>query len=155
MRVCKALGLVLMLAGPAAAEVDLGAVAACAASHKAAGTVPAPCVAEAMAACHAVPADAPALASACYRDAREVWSQGIAAHMATIRESAPEEIAAIAGVEVKYDLLAGLIQCDRMEALALIGPAEAADIQRQKDGCAATAAGTAYLRLVWRSQGLE
>ncbi|MEX5729539.1 hypothetical protein Ga0609869_002892 [Rhodovulum iodosum] len=158
MRLRTALGLAALLAGPvpaAAAEIDLPAVAACVEAHAAMGDFPAPCLAKTMAECRAIPPDSPALASQCFREARESWFDGIAAHMAEIRKTAPEEIAAIAGIELKYDLMADMTQCDRMEELALVGPGAAEDIQRQKDTCAAAAAGKAYIRLLWRSRNLQ
>ncbi|WP_137700675.1 hypothetical protein [Marimonas lutisalis] len=138
----------------ARAEIDLAAVKACVARHAAEDTLPAPCVAEAMGDCLAMPADAPSLASQCFRSAHDSWSKGIAAHMAHIRDTAPEKIAAIAGIEVKYDLLAGLTQCDRAEELALLGRTPVETIQRDKDRCTAAASGIAYVRLLWRSQDL-
>jgi len=139
---------------PAVAEIALDAAQGCVARHAEDGTIPTDCVAEAMADCLNVPADAPALASQCFRAARADWSAGIAARMQELRATAPERIAAIAGVEVKYDLIAGLTQCDRMEELALIGDRPLDQVQREADGCAATAAGVAYIRLLWRARDL-
>jgi hypothetical protein len=143
----------LLPAGPAAA-VDLSSVEACVEAHAASDTLPAPCVAQAMTECLGTPSDAPALASLCFREARDTWSEGIAARMARLKAAAPEEIAAIAGIEVKYDLLGGLLQCDRGEELALVGSGALEEIQRQKDQCTATAAGMAYIRLLWRARDL-
>lgn len=135
---------------PGLAEVDLGAVSACGI----AGDPPAACVEQAMAECHAAPPDTPAVASQCFRAAQARFSEGITARMQAIRDGAPERIAAIAGIEVKYDLLLGLTQCDRMQELALVGESDLAAIQRQADGCTATAAGIALLRLMSRSRDL-
>jgi hypothetical protein len=74
--------------------------------------------------------------------------------MAEIRDSAAERLSAIASVEVKYDMLGNLMQCDRMEALALIGDAEPAAIQRDKARCTAAATGLVLTRLLIRSQDL-
>ena len=146
----------VLLAGPATAvaEVDPDAAEACVAEHAAAGTSPADCVADAMSHCRLIPPDAPALASQCYRTAKDAWSQGIADRMERLRNTAPEGIAAIAGVEVKYDLLGGFLNCDRLRDLALLGDAEEAAIQREADRCAATATGLAHVRLLWRSRDL-
>ena len=153
-RLLGAAALLAAGAGPATAEIDLARVASCVAGHAAERTMPAPCVAEAMTECLAIPADAPSLASQCFRAAREDWSRGIAARMDQLRDTAPERIAAIAGIEVKYDLIGGLTQCDRQEELALLGEAPLDAIQRDKDRCAATAAGIAHVRLLWRSRDL-
>jgi hypothetical protein len=75
--------------------------------------------------------------------------------MDELRAAAPERIAAIAAIEVKYDLIASLTQCDRMEELALLGDRALDQVQREADGCAATAAGIAYVRLLWRSRDLR
>ncbi|MCR9151778.1 MAG: hypothetical protein NXH83_16540 [Rhodobacteraceae bacterium] len=140
---------------PAAAEIALDTVQDCVARQAAAQTSPTSCVDEAMADCVNIPADAAALASQCFRAARAGWSAGITARMDALRADAPERIAAIAGVEVKYDLIAGLTQCDRMEELALLGDRPLDQVQREADGCAAAAAGIAYVRLLWRSRDLR
>ena len=116
--------------------------------------LPGPCIEATLAPCHATPADAPALASQCYRAAQDGFSGRIAARMQAIRDSAPDTFTAIAGIEVKYDLLLGLAQCDRMEELALLGDAPLSEIQRRKDGCTATAAALAWQRLVDRSRDM-
>ena len=139
---------------PATAEIALGTVRDCVARHAANQTVPTACVDEAMSECIGLPGDAPALASQCFRAARDGWSAGIAARMEQLRAAAPGKLAAIAGVEVKYDLIAGLTQCDRMQELALIGDRPLDQVQREADRCAATAAGLAYVRLLWRSRDL-
>ena len=108
---------------------------------------PAACLDAALAPCHAEKAETPALASRCYRDAQARFSDAIAARMRMIGEAAPETLAAVAGIEVKYDLVIGLAQCDRMAELALLGEASLPEIQRRKDGCTATAVGLALLRL--------
>lgn len=157
MKITRALRAAVLAAAlplPATAEIAIETVRDCVARHAANQTVPTACVGEAMAECLSVPGDAPALASQCFRAARDRWSAGIAARMGELREAAPGKLAAIAGVEVKYDLIAGLTQCDRMEELALIGDRPLDQVQRETDRCAATAAGIAYVRLLWRSRDL-
>lgn len=142
--------LAVSLALPAAAE-DLSD---CVAARLAEGAAPGACVAEALAPCDAEPADKPAVALLCYKRAQDGWAEGLAARMAEIRESAAEGLSALASVEVKYDMLGHLLQCDRMEELARLGTAEAAGIQRDKARCTAAATGLVYTRLMMRAQDL-
>lgn len=153
-RAVAAAALLVVLPTAAWPEIDLAAVAACIDRPRTEGGVAVDCVAEAMTTCRVIPPEAPALASQCYRTARAEWSQGITSRMAGLRSSAPETIAAIAAIEVKYDLLSGLMQCDRMRDLALLGDAPEETIQREADRCAADAAGRAYVRLIWRARDL-
>ena len=135
--------------GPlAAAEPDLAQLRACVAEDPGQSAA---CLNRALSECLAYPAEAPAAATLCFRDARQVFSDAVAARMAALRETAPEGVAAVAGIEVKYDMLAHLLQCDRLEELALLeaGPTEA--ITRQKARCTATAAGVVYLRMIQRA----
>ncbi|KUF12109.1 hypothetical protein AVJ23_05940 [Pseudoponticoccus marisrubri] len=146
--------LALALAGPAAAQeperIDPAATRACVEEALARGAAPTGCVEAAHAPCLAVPAETKMVASLCFETARQDWSGAIAARMATLRETAPEQIAALAGIEVKYDLLASLLQCDRLEELARLRETPAEDVLLQEARCAATAAGLAYIRLVAR-----
>lgn len=155
-RAVAAAALVALLPTAAWAEIDLAAVSDCLERPRTEGAAggAADCVSDAMAACRVIPPDAPALASQCYRAAQAEWSQGITARMAGLRAAAPETIAAIAAIEVKYDLLNGLMQCDRLRDLALLGDAPEATIQREADRCAAEATGRAYVRLIWRARDL-
>lgn len=141
--------------GPARAEVVLDQVARCIEHSRQSGTVPTACIDTAQADCLSLPAETPAVAILCYARARESWDSGITQRMAEIRATAPEQIAAIAGIEVKYDLLASLVQCDRLEELARLSSQTAETVQRQKARCTATASGLAYMRLLWRSQDLN
>lgn len=144
------------LAAPALAQVDLPAADACLTERLGAGQNPAACVEAAHADCVATPPDAPALATVCFREARSAWDRGIGAEMARIAARADERIAAIAGIELKYDLIASRTQCDRMEELALAASsASPEDILRQKSRCEAAAAGLAYLRLKLRAQSID
>jgi hypothetical protein len=143
-------GLALLLALPASAE----GLKDCVATRLDQGSSPGACVAEALAPCDAEPADAPSVAVLCYKVTQEGWASEIAARMAEIRDSAAERLSAIASVEVKYDMLGNLMQCDRMEALALIGDAKPTAIQRDKARCTAAATGLVLTRLLIRSQDL-
>jgi len=143
------------LAVPCQAGVDLPAVDACIAHSEQMKSPPTACVDAEHAECAAMPDKMNAAATVCFSDAREAWTDGISRRMEELQKTTSEDIAAIARIELKYDLLASLVQCDRMEELALLkgGPNE--DLLRQKIRCAATASGLAYIRLVWRSRNLK
>lgn len=142
----------LMLAPPAQAEprLDLDTVRSCVETAAELGQKPTTCVDDAHAPCLQVSTETPAVAGLCFAETRQDWSDAIAARMAELGEKAPERIAALAGIEVKYDLLSALVQCDRMEELALLRELPAEEIQLQKARCTATASGLAYIRLLWR-----
>lgn len=145
-----------LFAAPARADLDLAPVDACIVAALAAGQAPSACVDAAHAPCMAEPEDAPAVASLCFVGARDDWSAGIAGLMQTVKAGAPDELAAVIGIEVKYDLLGGLLQCDRLEELALaVGALDAERIALQKTRCAAVASGLAYVRLKARIETLE
>ncbi len=158
MRAMGTIPLLLMTlsALPALAEVDLDRVDACVAERIGAQQPPAPCVDSAQSACTLAQAEAPSAAALCYVEARRVWSDGISATMELLRRSATEQIAAIAGIEVKYDILANLLQCDRLEELALLAGQHSEEVIRlNKTRCEATASGLVYTRLKWRARGLD
>lgn len=92
---------------------------------------------------------------ACYLEAKDRWGSRITERMETIRKTAPEEIAAIAGIEVKYDLKANLNQCDRMEELSLVRQDPDQGTVHVRARCEATAVGLAYVKLVLQSGGIE
>lgn len=150
------LAMTQILAVPARAEVDLEKANSCIQEEIGAGQQPTACVDEAHVECISVPEGTPAIASLCFREAQDVWSAGIKGLMEQIRAGAAEDLAVIAGIEVKYDLLAGLLQCDRMEELALAVSNLTEDaILRQKSHCEATASGLVYARLFWRARDLR
>lgn len=146
----------VLLAWPAgsSAQDQAGETASCVETRIGQQARPGACIEQVLQACDRAPANTPAVAMLCYEQAREVWGQGLSARMAAIREGADDRIAAIAGIEVKYDLLAALMQCDRVEELALMGEAEASDIQRGKARCAAAATGLVYVRLLMQARDL-
>lgn len=144
--------LFLMVPAMASAEANLDLAADCVL----AGASPGPmvCAAQAMAGCGADASDVPAAATLCFRTAQEQFGDAISDIMTRLTEGLTEELAAVAGIEVKYDLLGGLMQCDRMTELAMVGDTPAQDIQMQAEACTATATGATYLRLVMRAQDL-
>lgn len=157
-RRASALGLVMALACATSGtaqdgregNLDLDGVRTCVATAADLGKKPTGCVDTAHAACLRVSSETPAVAALCFEQTRAKWSDAITARMDHLRNAAPERIAALAGIEVKYDLLSSLVQCDRMEELALLREVPAEEILIQKSRCAATASGLAYIRLLWR-----
>ncbi|MHA6262564.1 hypothetical protein ACXYMO_05120 [Arenibacterium sp. CAU 1754] len=140
------------LAIPCWAGVDLATADACIVQSTESGQNPAACIDDAHAACQSAPSDTPAVATLCYVEAKTAWTQGIKTVMADVTAKAPETIATIARIEVKYDILANLVQCDRIEELALAASgAPEQDIVLQKSRCTAAASGLAYVRLKWRA----
>ncbi len=66
--------------------------------------------------------------------------------MARLDQVASDDIRAIAGIEVKYDLMANLLQCDRLRALRLLRGDPDATALAQDAACAANATGRAYAK---------
>ena len=127
---------------PALAEVDLAAADSCILDRIDSGKPVAECIEAAQADCAAQVADASAVAAVCFREVRDGWNAGIKAVLDKVQATASEEIGAIAAIEVKYDLLAGLVQCDRMEELARAVSEQSAEvILRQRSQCEASASG--------------
>jgi hypothetical protein len=146
----------MCLSTAAFADVDLTAADACLTDRLSQNQSPASCVDQAHQRCLTTPEDLTASAVLCFGQARKAWSIGIAANMEQINETADDRIAAIAAVELKYDMLANLMQCDRMEELAKAGSDATGDqISRQRAQCEASAAGLVYLRVKMRSQSLQ
>ncbi len=143
------------VAVPAAsfAGVDLGEVDDCVAKAMGAGTNPAACADAAQVECQRAPKEAPAIGTLCFVEAEQVWQDGLRGLMTRLKSDAPEQIAAIAGIELRYDLLTARLQCDRFEELSrAVGADPEERIQRQKARCAATVAGHAYVHLFWRAR---
>ncbi|RVT82674.1 hypothetical protein DXV76_15655 [Rhodobacteraceae bacterium CCMM004] len=141
-----------VLATPAAA--DPGAARACVAERAQAGEAVADCVNRAQAACFQYEEGAPA-GIACFREMREDWAAEIALRMDEIGAQAPEEIAAIAGVEVKYDLRRNLLECERMQELRLLRQEMDTGAMHAMVRCEATAVGLAYVKLLLQSGAAE
>ncbi|MCV2875023.1 hypothetical protein OE810_02010 [Rhodobacteraceae bacterium XHP0102] len=114
------------------------------------------CVAEALAPCQAEPDDMHAVATLCFRNSRSAFDAGISAAMTRLRAGQDNALITLLSIETKYDMLSGLLQCDRMEELALalsnIGPDA---IARQKAQCQATTSALVLARLTLRSEGEE
>ena len=141
-----------VLAFPALAEVDLPRAQACFDDAIATQSNPAPCVEAEQVACMGGAIETPAVATLCFMDAQSQWSAAIGAQIETIVTEAPPTIAAIARIETRYDLLSNLLQCDRMEELALVASDQTGEeILLQKTRCSATASGLTYMRLYLRS----
>jgi hypothetical protein len=140
---------------PASAEVSIEAVDTCLEQAFTAGTNPNECVDQTHQTCGTMPEDMHSAAALCFTKAREDWAAGIAAQMEALKAKADDKIMSIAGIEVKYDILSSLLQCDRMEELNRLSDQSGELILRQKAGCESTASGLAYVRLVWRSRSLK
>lgn len=148
---------IAVIIGSAAwADVDLATTDTCLNARIAKGENPTVCVDQAHQRCLTMPDDMTASAVLCFGQAREAWNIGIAANMEQINETADARIATIAAVELKYDLLANLMQCDRIEELAKAASEATGDqIARQRAQCEASAAGLVYLRVKLRSRSLQ
>jgi hypothetical protein len=88
---------------------------------------------------------------ACFLEAKETWGKQIATRMEEIRAKSPEEIAVIAGIEVKYDLQINLLQCDRMNDLTLVRKDPDKETAYSRARCEATAVGLSYVKLLLQS----
>jgi hypothetical protein len=144
--------LALVLAGQSVtAEVDLGKVDGCVTNARDLDLSPLSCVDDAHAPCLEIHSETPNVTSLCFIQAQDSWSKGIARHMEVLTEQAPAEIVTIAKIEVKYDLLASLLQCDRMDELAALQGSTEEERLMQKSRCSATASGLAFVRMIWRS----
>lgn len=140
---------------PAFAEINLTEFRACVDKRLDANSPAADCVHEAQASCLSYdPAQQAASATLCFVEAKDSWSSGIRARLDEITESSDPNIAAIAGIEVKYDLLANLLQCDRMHDLARLTETPEASIALQKARCDSTATALALTKLLLQSRQL-
>ncbi len=132
-------------------KVDLAAVDGCIANAMTLEQSPLSCIDAAHTPCLEISAETPNVTTLCFKQAQDQWSHGIARHMEVLSQEAPKEIVAIARIEVKYDLLASLLQCDRMDELAALRGTANEERLKQKTRCRATASGLAFARMVWRS----
>ncbi len=142
------------LAPPVSAEI-LGdpETRDCVEAQVAAGAPAADCVTRAHAACLDL-GDAPAAATLCLLEAKEAWGERIAARMDEIEAAAPAEIGEVAVIEVRFDLLQNLLQCDRLEALARLRDPGGEALRLQRARCEATATGLAYVKLLLQSRDI-
>jgi len=154
-RIAPALAALCAFAAPAwAAGEDSADPRACVEAQVAAGAPAAECVNRAHAECLQY-AEGSEAGIACFLEAKEAWGTRIKARMDEIRAAAPEEIAMIAGIEVKYDLQGNLLQCDRMEELRLVRQDPDAASAHADARCEATAVGLAYVKLMLQSDGID
>ena len=146
----------ILAAGPGFAGLAGGAdPAACVAGQISANAPVADCVNAAHVLCLGYAPGSPA-GTACFIEARGEWSAMLRARMDEIRAIARDEIAAIAAIEAKYDVLQNLTQCDRMSELARVRDDAPADrIQWLDARCEATAIGLAFVKLMLQSQNLK
>lgn len=131
-------------------------VQACIDAQIAADAPVAECVNEAQADCLQYPLDAaPDAATKCFLDQKETWGAAIAARMGEIKATADEGVVAVAGIEVKYDLMSNLLQCDRIEELTLLRRDPDAQTRAQDARCESTATGLAFIKLLLQSRPKE
>lgn len=141
---------------PAQAQEVLDQAKSCIFERFEAQQQPTECIETAHVACLTVDEGTPLVAVVCFREQADMWNGGIRDLMVGLNASAPQDIALIAGIETKYDILSALMQCDRINELALAVSDETAEvIQRQKAQCDAMAAGLAYARLAWRVRDMQ
>lgn len=144
----------IALSGTAALADEFGDAQSCLDTRIAANEPVADCVNEVQTVCMSF--DAPSLAGAdCYRRAKDHWGGLISARMEKIQELANENLTAIAGIEVKYDLKLNLMQCDRMEELSLVRKDPNDETVYTRMRCEATAVGLAYAKLYYQSGALR
>ncbi|MBU2868720.1 hypothetical protein [Pacificibacter marinus] len=113
------------------------------------------CVNEALGACIQFTADAPQAALQCFLEAQTTWTQYISARMDLVLEKGGEDIAAIAGIEVKFDLLQNKLQCQRMTELSMLQDAPTEQTQVAAARCDATANGLVFAKLFAQSENLK
>lgn len=130
-------------------------VEACVSAQAGKGQPVLACINEAQNACIAYTVDAPQAATLCFINAKETWVDYIGTRMAFVAEKGGDDIAAVAGIEVKYDLLQNQLQCQRMFELALLRVDPSEQTQMQAARCEATAGGLVYAKLVAQSQSLK
>ncbi len=153
--VCALAATTLFLTPYAKADEALDRANTCILEETEAGRQPTNCIDDVQKECLAVPEGTPAVATLCFREAKDRWNGGIRGLMEKIKATGNQDMAIVAGIEVKYDILSGLIQCDRIEELARTVSGKSPDvIQRQKNQCIATTSGLAYARLKWRARAL-
>lgn len=111
------------------------------------------CVTKALAPCMLEPSDMNSSATLCFRGKIEAFEAGIKLGVSQLSDRATNEAFKLINIELKYDMLSGLLQCDRMEELAAAFSKYGAEaIQRQKAQCRATTLGLSYARLTLRAQ---
>ncbi|WP_339770648.1 hypothetical protein [uncultured Pseudosulfitobacter sp.] len=136
---------------PLAAQV--AGAEACLAAAVNDGTDPALCIEASDAACMDNAPETPAVSTACFAETRAQWGAAIGKRM----QSLPDDTGTtVARIEAKYDVIGGMVQCDRIEALAkaasdLDGP----QIALQKERCLSRATALTYVRLFARTHSAD
>lgn len=113
------------------------------------------CINEALGACIQFTGDAPQAALQCFLEAQKTWTRYIGARMDFVLEKGGEDIAAVAGIEVKFDLLQNKLQCQRMSELSMLQAAPTEQTQITAARCDATANGLVFAKLVAQSENLK
>jgi hypothetical protein len=113
------------------------------------------CINEAQGSCIQFIADAPQAALQCFLEAQKVWATYIGARMGLVLEQGGDDIAAVAGIEVKFDLLQNKLQCQRMSELSMLRAAPTEQTQIMAARCDATANGLVFAKLVAQSENLK
>lgn len=117
---------------------------------------PSVCVDPALTECTAIVDAQGAVAALCYKQAKDSFGAQIKAALNDVKSTAAEDIATITAIETKYDILSGLMQCDRLEELARAVSDQTADsILREKSRCEAMTLGLGYVRLKLRAEGIK
>jgi len=144
------------LALPAMAEVDLNTVNACIDTAANEQTNPALCIDQSHTACLDGAQETPAIATLCFTETRQQWTDSVGARMQAATANLNDRMQSVLNIETKYDLLSSLIQCDRMEELAIAATVSPGDsIALQKARCLSTASALAYVRLYIRVRDIN
>lgn len=147
-RLVVAIWLAFGASAPALAEIDPERFHTCIEAQISGNRPAADCVQQEHLACGDFPLEtAPQAAILCYVEAQDSWTEAIETRLAALKERPEPKIADVAEIEVKYDVLRNLLQCDRMEELAGLTDQDETAKAVQKARCTATAFGLAYARL--------
>ncbi|MDH5797891.1 MAG: hypothetical protein OEZ19_04945 [Paracoccaceae bacterium] len=113
------------------------------------------CVDIAQSQCNTFGTKAPLAALQCFRGVKEEWDEYIRTRMEQVNQTANEKLFALVQIEVKYDLLQNLLQCDRMTELQLLQSPSPEESALQQARCEATATGLVYVKFYWQSRNIE
>jgi len=147
---CSGIAALPATAQPAFPGLDTAEVAACVEGAVLTNSAPNGCVAAAQKACTAHSAETPAVIALCYTEAETAWGAATRERLDQLEASAPAHVAGLAQIEAKYDLLAGLVQCDRLDEMGQFHGIAEDQLLIQVRACRASAVGVAYARLLWR-----
>jgi hypothetical protein len=90
----------------------------------------------------------------CYTTAQEVWGERITTRMDAVTAVASEQLKALAGIELRYDLQMNLLQCERVEAVQLVTRERDLVLQGERARCDALATGLSYAKFFAQSAGV-